>query len=105
MTRYLPPAGGVIELCLAPPWAIRSSDSAGERSEMNSPRKRDPVPPLTCLILFLSTLWANLSAGQILFQIPLTNAANAAKAAAQSSRDIAPGTQAPDFQLRDVDND
>jgi peroxiredoxin len=58
------------------------------------------VPLLTCLILLLSTLWANLSLGQSAIEIPLDNPVQAVITARQ---DIALGTKASDFRLKDVD--
>ncbi len=67
---------------------------------MNSERSRDPVPPLVCLILFLSTLWASLNAGQSLIHVPL---GNPVQAALVSRQDIVLGSEAPDFRLKDAE--
>lgn len=53
-------------------------------------------------MLFLSTVWANMGASEALVQIPLTNATADFGTARVATAPNA-GTQAPNFQLRDVD--
>jgi peroxiredoxin Q/BCP len=59
--------------------------------------KRDPVPPLVCLVLFLSTLWANVFSEQQ----SITFAWGKHPPAAAS--DLPTGVEAPDFRLPDVE--
>jgi len=58
---------------------------------------RDPVPTLTCLALFLSTVWANLTAGEDLVRFPVAQSQNG------RTHDLHIGVMAPAFEMHDLD--
>ena len=68
---------------------------------METARQRDTTAPLACLILFMVALWANLTAEPVMMQIPLGGVARAA--AMRTHSDLATGSAAPAFQLRDAE--